>query len=125
MTERILKLDVGGRPIAWITREDGALLYCREQVAWEAGIEEIVLRGGFSRRTGLRFGLVFAMRSILLFVTLSNVYYPGPIMNRTAKVRHFRGPTVLNCGAPQSSEQQANSVTLRDKRQVLTRTCRS
>ncbi|MEM7503975.1 MAG: HNH endonuclease [Pseudomonadota bacterium] len=54
MTMRILKLDVGGRPIAWITREDGALLYCREQVAWEAGIEETVLRGGYSRRTGLR-----------------------------------------------------------------------
>ena len=34
--------------------EDGALLYCREQVAWEAGVEEIVLRGGYSRRTGLR-----------------------------------------------------------------------
>ncbi len=54
MTMRILKLDVGGRPIAWITREDGALLYCREQVAWEAGAEEVVLRGGVSRRTGLR-----------------------------------------------------------------------
>jgi hypothetical protein len=54
MTMRILKLDVSGRPIAWISREDGALLYCREQVAWEAGSEEIVLRGGYSRRTGLR-----------------------------------------------------------------------
>ena len=51
---RILKLDVGGRPVAWITREDGAVLYCREQVAWEAGIEETILRGGYSRRTGLR-----------------------------------------------------------------------
>lgn len=54
MTTRILKLDVGGRPIAWITREDGALLYCREQVAWEAGSEQIVLRGGYSRVTGER-----------------------------------------------------------------------
>lgn len=54
LTVNILKLDVGGRPIAWITREDGALLYCREQVAWEAGIEEVILRGGYSRRTGLR-----------------------------------------------------------------------
>ena len=54
MRERILKLDVGGRPVAWITREDGALLYCRDQGAWEAGVEEIILRGGFSRLTGLR-----------------------------------------------------------------------
>jgi len=54
MIERILKLDVGGRPVAWISREEGALLYCRNQVAWEAGAEEIVLRGGHSRVTGFR-----------------------------------------------------------------------
>ena len=54
MIERVLKLDVGGRPVSWITREEGALLYCRDQVAWEAGVEEIVLRGGYSRVTGLR-----------------------------------------------------------------------
>jgi hypothetical protein len=63
MTMKILKLDVGGRPIAWITREDGALLYCREQVAWEAGIEEVILRGGYSRRTGLRS--ILRMNSIV------------------------------------------------------------
>lgn len=51
---RVLKLDVGGRPLAWISREAGALLYCKELVAWEAGVEETVLRGGISRRTGLR-----------------------------------------------------------------------
>ena len=50
----ILKLDVGGRPIAWVSREAGALLYCRDQVAWEAGNESIVLRGGISQRTGRR-----------------------------------------------------------------------
>ena len=54
MTEKILKLDVGGRPIRWITREDGALLYCRDQVAWEAGEDHIVLCGGFNRVSGLR-----------------------------------------------------------------------
>ncbi len=54
MTKMILKLDVGGRPVAWISREAGALLYCREQVAWEAGEQHIVLRGGYSRRTGAR-----------------------------------------------------------------------
>ncbi len=54
MTQRVLKLDVGGRPVAWITREEGALLYCRDQVAWEAGSENMVLRGGISRMTGLR-----------------------------------------------------------------------
>ena len=37
-----------------MSREDGALLYCRDQVASEAGAEEIVLRGGYARGTGLR-----------------------------------------------------------------------
>jgi hypothetical protein len=54
MNAQVLKLDVGGRPIEWISREEGALLYCRDQVAWEAGEENIVLRGGYSRVTGLR-----------------------------------------------------------------------
>ncbi len=54
MIEKILKLDIAGRPTAWITREEGALLYCRDQVAWEAGTRAFVLRGGFNRVTGLR-----------------------------------------------------------------------
>lgn len=68
MIEKILKLDVGGRPIAWISCFDGALLYCREQVAWEAGVEERVLRGGYSRRTGersvLRINSIVATTSV-------------------------------------------------------------
>ena len=62
MIERVLKLDVGGRPVSWITREEGALLYCRDQVAWEAGMEHIVLRGGYSRAT--------RRRSVLLVSTI-------------------------------------------------------
>jgi hypothetical protein len=54
MHERILKLDIGGRPIRWVSCEEGALLYCRNQVAWVAGEHELVLRGGRSRATGRR-----------------------------------------------------------------------
>ncbi len=54
MIARILKLDVAGRPLTWITREEGALLYCRNQVAWEAGNSTLEIRGGFNRVTGLR-----------------------------------------------------------------------
>lgn len=67
MTTQILKLDIGGRPVAWITPEDGALLYCREQVAWEAGVEAITLRGGYSRVTGVRS--VLRVNSILAVVS--------------------------------------------------------
>ena len=54
MIAKILKLNIAGRPVAWITREEGALMYCRDQVAWEAGIEFVRLRGGTSRVTGRR-----------------------------------------------------------------------
>lgn len=54
MNAKILKLNIAGRPVSWITREEGALLYCRDQVAWEAGIEFVRLRGGVSRVTGQR-----------------------------------------------------------------------
>lgn len=54
MNTKILKLNIAGRPLSWISREEGALLYCRDQVAWEAGIEFVRLRGGVSRATGQR-----------------------------------------------------------------------
>jgi len=58
MIKKVLKLDVGGRPVSWITREDGALLYCRDQVAWEAGVEFVRLHGGIARATGRRSVLI-------------------------------------------------------------------
>ncbi|MEM7253703.1 MAG: HNH endonuclease [Pseudomonadota bacterium] len=68
MSPLILKLDVAGRPIGWVSREAGALLYCRGQVAWEAGDSYIRLRGGYSRLLGTRSELnvntIIATRSI-------------------------------------------------------------
>ncbi len=52
MDTLILKLDIGGQPVGWISREEGALLYCRDQVAWEAGEQVVRLHGGESRLTG-------------------------------------------------------------------------
>ena len=54
MNTMILKLNIAGRPVSWITREEGALLYCRDRVAWEAGFDFVRLRGGVSRITGRR-----------------------------------------------------------------------
>ncbi|MCH9673729.1 MAG: HNH endonuclease [Gammaproteobacteria bacterium] len=68
MTTLILKLDVAGRPIGWVSREAGALLYCRNQVAWEAGEHFVHLRGGYSRLLGTRSVLnvntIIATRSL-------------------------------------------------------------
>lgn len=54
MTSMILKLDVAGVPIGWVSREEGALLYCRGQIVWEAGSNVVRLHGGTNRVTGLR-----------------------------------------------------------------------
>lgn len=72
----ILKLDIAGRPIDWVSAEAGALLYCREQVAWEAGTSGVTLHGGISRQTGrqstLEINSIVATRGINVSGQLAN-----------------------------------------------------
>lgn len=51
---RILKLDIGGLPVAWIDWHEAVGLYFTGKIAWEAGSSKIRLRGGRSRETGRR-----------------------------------------------------------------------
>lgn len=57
-TPLILRLDVTGMPVRWIPWEDAVCLYARGQVAWTAGENEFVIRGGYARSTGERSSLV-------------------------------------------------------------------
>jgi hypothetical protein len=50
----VLQLDVSGRPQAWITPREAALLYACDGVAWTLGHAVQVLRGGIQRATGLQ-----------------------------------------------------------------------
>ena len=50
----VLQLDVSGRPQAWITPREAALLYACDAVAWTLGRACHVLRGGVQRTTGLQ-----------------------------------------------------------------------
>ena len=50
----VLQLDVSGRPQAWITTREAALLYACDGVAWTLGRACQVLRGGTQRSTGLQ-----------------------------------------------------------------------
>ncbi len=54
MASLILRLDVTGHPVAWLSRQAAAVMYCKEQVAWEAGDTTFALYGGTSRMTGER-----------------------------------------------------------------------
>ena len=50
----ILQLDLSGRPQAWISAKEAAILYASDGVAWTLGETFHVLRGGTQRRTGLQ-----------------------------------------------------------------------
>lgn len=54
MNTLVLRLDVTGRPLEWVSRERAAIMYCRDQVAWEAGDTRLRMLGGHSRLTGLQ-----------------------------------------------------------------------
>jgi hypothetical protein len=53
-TVDVLQLDVSGRPQAWITPREAAILYASDGVAWTLGKTFHVLRGGIQRATGLQ-----------------------------------------------------------------------
>ena len=48
----VLQLDVSGRPQAWITPREAAVLYASDAIAWTLGDAFQVLRGGWQRSTG-------------------------------------------------------------------------
>jgi hypothetical protein len=50
----VLQLDVSGRPQAWVSPREAAILYACDEIAWTLGETFQVLRGGIQRATGLQ-----------------------------------------------------------------------
>jgi 5-methylcytosine-specific restriction endonuclease McrA len=50
----VLQLDISGRPQAWISAREAAVIYACDGVAWTLGDTFVVLRGGMQRLTGLQ-----------------------------------------------------------------------
>jgi len=50
----VLQLDISGRPQAWISPREAAVIYASDSVAWTLGLTFHVLRGGMQRTTGLQ-----------------------------------------------------------------------
>jgi 5-methylcytosine-specific restriction endonuclease McrA len=48
----VLQLDVSGRPQAWVSPNEAAVLYACDCVAWTLGSTCFTLRGGIQRATG-------------------------------------------------------------------------
>lgn len=51
---RVLRLDVAGNPVEWITYETYAYYYAKDLVAWSMGELDFDVFGGKSRMTGLQ-----------------------------------------------------------------------
>jgi 5-methylcytosine-specific restriction endonuclease McrA len=48
----VLQLDISGRPQAWISSREAAIVYASDGVSWTLGEPFHVLRGGIQRATG-------------------------------------------------------------------------
>jgi len=50
----VLQLDISGRPQAWMTVKEAAVLYASNAIAWTLGDAFHMMRGGVQRSTGLQ-----------------------------------------------------------------------
>jgi len=50
----ILRLNIAGHPIEWLTWQEATTLYARDLVTWTLGDTILTVRGGISRTTGER-----------------------------------------------------------------------
>ncbi len=93
----ILALDVGGRPIDWMTWQDAACLQVRAQIAWTAGRTTIVVRGGVNQARGERSRLdlnsIMAIRNARAHFDA----HAAPALTNVQLFRRDRG-TCLYCG---------------------------
>ncbi len=59
----ILRLDIAGHPVRWISWQHAVCLGTRELIAWSAGATEFTFHGGLNRRSGARSS--FTVSSII------------------------------------------------------------
>lgn len=95
---RILKLDIGGLPVAWIDWREAVGLYFTDKVAWEAGAAKLHLRGGRARDTGYRSGV--DIDSIIAVNDRSHRYSQNLVPALTRRELYHRdGGVCLYCGS--------------------------
>lgn len=56
---KVLRLDMAGNPVAWLSREDAAMAYAKNLVRWELGEKQIVMFGGINQ-SGIRSSLTLS-----------------------------------------------------------------
>lgn len=91
---KILVLDSGGSPKNWIPYEKAAYHYCKGNVSWVAGENEITITGGVNKISNTQSRL--AINSIVAIASKTNVYKPPILTNSTLFARD--GATCAYCG---------------------------
>lgn len=93
----VLALDVSGRPTGWLEWSNAATLYCRGQVAWEAGETRIEVRGGRNRATSRRSRLLLSsVAAVRGAKPRIEVQHTPPLGNRALFLRDR--DTCMYCG---------------------------
>jgi 5-methylcytosine-specific restriction endonuclease McrA len=102
MIPQILKLDVAGLPIEWVSWQTAATIYARDRVRWEAGEARFVLHGG-TRCDGTQS--VLSINSIIAVRDKSGKYHRAvpPLTNRALFQRD--GYLCMYCGRKHGSRE--------------------
>ena len=66
----VLQLDVSGRPQAWITPREAAVIYASDNMAWTLGRAFRVLRGGIQLARNVAFSVLKLVALPLLLLPL-------------------------------------------------------
>jgi hypothetical protein len=61
---RILRLNVAGQPVEWVSWQDAVCLYARDLVMWTLGDPILEIRCGHSRFDGLQSTSTFTASSL-------------------------------------------------------------
>lgn len=78
----ILKLDVAGKPIQWLTWQQATILYVRNRIAWTAGEHNMIIRGGINKagkRSRIDLNSIIAIKGQ---VKSESTYKQAPLTNR-------------------------------------------
>ena len=87
LRHHILRTDVSGMPLEWITYQDAVRLYHLDQVAYTCGRRLYWIRGGYSARTGRRsvveVNSIIATAGAMQATLKGNPGYLPPLNNTT------------------------------------------
>ena len=95
---RILRLNIAGQPVDWVTWQDAVCLYARDLVIWTVGDPLVTIRGGHSRLDGATSAV--DIHSIIACDgrVVSRASHVPPLTNQALFKRD--GNTCLYCGNP-------------------------